>query len=54
MRTEPLKALSARLRVALVALDAGDNKKAQRVLQGLVMLLPAPDRRHWEAANKGE
>lgn len=47
---EFLKALNARLEVALEYLGDGQTEDAARILRSLSRILPPPERRHLEAA----
>ena len=49
---EGLRAISARVRLALLRLEQGDNEGAIMVLKALARILPAPSKKNWEAANK--
>jgi hypothetical protein len=50
---EILRAISARVRLALYSLERGDTKRAVSILSMLVRILPYPGDHNVEAANNG-
>lgn len=50
---EGLRAISARVRLALQSLEQGDSESAKTILRGLARILPAPSKKNWKAANNG-
>ena len=50
---EILRAISARVRLALTSLENGDTKRAVVILTFLARILPDPGEHNVEAANNG-
>ncbi|MEW8048964.1 MAG: hypothetical protein AB2754_16035 [Candidatus Thiodiazotropha endolucinida] len=50
---EGLRAISARVRLALQRLEQGNSDGAKAVLKDLAKILPAPKKNNWKAANNG-